>query len=456
MSIFTLHTRGLHDGKPGVFFYDNLTSALMDADGAQLRFDSDEPAGPRRPLPAPAGRIQRMPAKSSSIKSLKISLGLSCNYSCEYCSQRFVPRAAETNPGDVAAFMAGLGDWFDGGEDGLGRGVRVEFWGGEPLVYIKTLRPLASAIRARYPFADFLVITNGSMLTPEINEWLDTMGFSVGISHDGPGQATRGRDPLQDPQQRANILDLYRRLHPKGRISINAMIHKGNVSRGAVQEFMQSVFGEDVLIGEGAVVDPYDEGGMANSPAVRDRAKFVHQALNDMSDGKTSNFIGVGQKLIGFLESLRDLRSAETLGQKCGMDKPGNVAVNLKGDILTCQNVSAASVAPNGAPHKIGHVSDLASASPAATSTHWIDRPGCVKCPVLQLCRGGCMFLQGPLWEQGCDNAYTDNIAYFIAAFELLLGQTVVKIEAPGMRPERTTPLESRPPARRFIPIYPA
>ena len=30
--------------------------------------------------------------------------------------------------------------FFQGGEDGLGKGVKIEFWGGEPLVYWKTLK----------------------------------------------------------------------------------------------------------------------------------------------------------------------------------------------------------------------------------------------------------------------------------------------------------------------------
>lgn len=52
---------------------------------------------------APAVSKQTPLAKSSP-SMLKISLGLSCNYACEYCSQRFVPRADETNPRYKACF----------------------------------------------------------------------------------------------------------------------------------------------------------------------------------------------------------------------------------------------------------------------------------------------------------------------------------------------------------------
>ena len=89
---------------------------------------------------------------------------------------------------------------------------RIEFWGGEPFVYWKTLKPLAEALRARYPAAHFNIITNGSLLDLDKNAWLEKLGFSVGLSHDGPGYHARGADPLDDPEKLAAIMDLWARL----------------------------------------------------------------------------------------------------------------------------------------------------------------------------------------------------------------------------------------------------
>ena len=131
------------------------------------------------------------PGRKGLIKTLKISLGLSCNYECNYCSQRFVPHAESTNPEDVEDFLQQLIASLSQAPG------RIEFWGGEPLVYIKTLKPLAERLRVLYPDAEFLIITNGSLLSLETNEWLDRMGFVVGLSHDGPGYHARGADPLR-------------------------------------------------------------------------------------------------------------------------------------------------------------------------------------------------------------------------------------------------------------------
>ena len=39
------------------------------------------------------------------------------------------------------------------------------------------------------------------------------------------------------------------------------------------------------------------------------------------------------------------------------------------------------------------------------------------------------MFLEGPLWEAGCDAAYSDNVPFFAAAIEFLTGYTPYYIE---------------------------
>ncbi len=255
------------------------------------------------------------------------------------------------------------------------------------------------------------------------------LGFSVGLSHDGPGYHARGADPLDDPAQLAAIMDLWARLKPLGRMSVNAMMHRDNQSRADVQAWLQARFGNDVPIGEGAYIDPYDEGGMA--AVLRDPAEHIlyrARAFTELRQGRVANFSIARQKIQGFIDSIRNQRPASSVGQKCGMDKADNLAVDLNGNVITCQNVSAKAVAPNGQAHKIGHLTDLPSVQ-LKTATHWSQRRDCAACPVLQLCQGSCMFLEGPLWEAGCDSAYSDNVPFFAAAIEFLTGYTPYYIE---------------------------
>ena len=146
------------------------------------------------------------------------------------------------------------------------KGVKFEYWGGEPFVYWKTFKPLAEAIIKQYPNAEHSVITNGSLLDLEKIMWLDQHSFSVGISHDGPGQHVRGPDPLADNSSRMAVVALYKLLAPKHKVSFNVMMNSKNTSRAAIadyfEEFIRTNLGEEYLqylvICEGMFVDAYD------------------------------------------------------------------------------------------------------------------------------------------------------------------------------------------------------
>ena len=143
--------------------YDNASSELLWEDGSKVI----EEAITQTIIPE---QIKIDKGKDPNV--VKILMGLSCNYECEYCNQRFVPHADETNPSDVNPFVTNMSNWFKGGTDGLGEGTRFEFWGGEPFVYWKTMKPLAEAIKAKYPNTKFSIITNGSLFDEIKNQWL--------------------------------------------------------------------------------------------------------------------------------------------------------------------------------------------------------------------------------------------------------------------------------------------
>lgn len=410
------------------FVYNNETSLLTDVDGIPVRIDMDVVSRPwSKSLSFDATR----PAtKSINIHKLKILLGLACNYSCQYCSQRFVPHAVdEGGVDDIESFVLDMPRWYNPTDN-----AQIEFWGGEPLVYWKRLKPLAELIREQYPQVHFLMVTNGSLLSAERNQWLDDMGFTIGLSHDGPGQKFRGPDPFNNDDQAWAIMDLYERLHPKGRISINTMLNRHNYKRGEIQKWFQNRFGDDVVIAEGGIIDAYDEGGLALLPATNKEYLTVRKQLyQDIMTKQATNFIGVKTKISNFIAALKYGRSSDCVGQKCGMDRPDNIAVTLLGEVVTCQNVSPSSVAPNGQPHLIGRVDDMGGVR-LNTARHWSTRDECRKCPVLQLCQGGCMFLEGELWDRSCEAAFNDNIVLFCVAFCFVTGYIPLHIK--GSQPK--------------------
>jgi len=430
-----------------IYWYDNMSSLIFNADGSIIELNGEKKE--YKPFPVTTS-IDNPAGKIHEIKVLKIQLGLSCNYECTYCNQRFVPHADETTKDDVEPFLATLPTWVQG-ED-----FKIEFWGGEPFVYWKTLKPLAEGIRALYPKSEFSVVTNGTILDLEKNQWLDEMNFGVGLSHDGPGYHVRGLDPFDNPEQFAMIMDLWNRLGPKNRMSFNAMIHKDNPSRAAISKWFKDKLGFDVPIGEGNFIDPYDEGGQAVCMSDQsNHIDFRKNAFGEIRKNEAPNFGIIDKKISDFIRSLTTKRPASSLGQKCGMDDPSKIAVDLKGNVLTCQNVSAVATSFNGESHHIGNVSDFDNIK-LKTSTHWSHREECPNCPVLQICQGSCMFLSGDMFDLACDNAYSDNIPYFLAAWEILTGTIPYYIEGPQKedRQDITGTVYGIPKSKKIIPIH--
>jgi uncharacterized protein len=293
MSTFTLLTYNTITQEDVRVIYDNMTNTLRDEGGDLVLSVTPEKTKP----PAATVSKDTPTGKSKMPSTVKIQMGLSCNYSCEYCSQRFVPHADDASLALVDEFITSLTSWFQPPDGGLER--KIEFWGGEPFVYAKTFKPLAERLRKAYPKIQFSVITNGSLLTKDWVDWLYDLGFSMGISHDGPGQAVRGPDPLSRPATKEVWMYLYQKFAPEGRFSFNTMLNRLNTSRFDTAKFFRELTGNpDVILGEGGFVDAYDEGGKSMSLRPDEYQKFANKSWSELRNSDIArNFHIVNQRI---------------------------------------------------------------------------------------------------------------------------------------------------------------
>jgi uncharacterized protein len=119
------------------------------------------------------------------------------------------------------------------------------------------------------------------------------------------------------------------------------------------------------------------------------------------------------------------------------MDDESTIAVDLMGNIVTCQNVSVMETSKNGESHLGGNLVDYENVK-LKSVTHWMNRPNCSDCPVLHLCKGSCMYLDGKYWDITCDNAYSDNIALFALSIEKITdGYIPITIKSDSLPLER-------------------
>ncbi len=424
-NVYTLHCRGAA-GEEVRYFYNPHTSDLLDEDGAPVLEGAAARAFPdaQRVSPANPGR------KSSAPATLKIQLGLRCNYSCSYCNQAsHVGSEAVTKTSEADVFLAGLERWLTGAPR------RIEFWGGEPFLYFAKLKKLVPDLRGRFPEAQLIIVTNGSLVDEEIIDFIERYDISIAVSHDGPGQHLRGPDPFEDPERARWLRELWRRRGPRGRMSFNAVFTPANRNVQKTYEWFAEKIGDpDVALStEGAVV-AYDPETMRGS------GKFTSEQYRELHDsmvrafetGVAERFNNVHRSAGDFIESVYSRRPSSALGQKCAMDREDELAVDLEGNVMTCQNTGAKG------KHGIGSVADF-DAIRLDTAWDWSHRETCSHCPVLQLCKGSCMYLEGELFAQSCENEYRYYTAILAGVIKHLTGLELERIEGDIRRPRRAT-----------------
>ncbi|MFC6280419.1 SPASM domain-containing protein [Polaromonas aquatica] len=188
---------------------------------------------------------------------------------------------------------------------------------------------------------------------------------------------------------------------------------------------------EELMLEVEGVVSIYDDQTLAASGYwAKEDYELLHQSIVDgFSDGQALMFRSVSSKAMDFIQSLKNQRPSSALGQKCGMDDPHQLAVDLKGNVMTCQNTGAKG------KHKIGHVSAMKDVR-LTTATHWSHRESCRHCPVLQLCKGSCMFLNDDLFAQSCENEYHYNMAILAGVLQSVTGLCLKSVTGDIRRPK--------------------
>ena len=405
------------ENKQHILKYDPKDNSVINADDGSSIFEDNV----RIKYPIAKAVSKDNPGRKGNIKRLKISMGLKCNYSCQYCSQSsFIGTETDTNNEDAKVFLSNLDKWIRGTPN------KIEFWGGEPFVYWSKLKILVPALKDKFPEAKMSIITNGSLLNKDKIEFIEKYDIMIAISHDGPNQKFRGPDPFNDPKIFASIYNLFK-LRPE-KVSFNSVLHAKNYDLEAIWNWFNEKIPNSSVNLEG-IVNTYDSFTLGYL------GRFTKAQLMEMSDnvfreivnGK-NRFPDLTNTALRFIESLRTHREMLSLGQKCGMDREDSISVDLEGNVSTCQNTGLGD-------HQIGHVDDYKNIA-LTTATHFSLREECNSCPVVQLCKGSCMFLNDDFFAQSCWNEYYYNIGILRAALYMLTGALLVSINGDILRPE--------------------
>ncbi len=422
--MFTLIMRR-PDGSTFRLFLDTATSRLTDEAGRLIDISPlgvvyDNEGATLRD--APVTTRERAERKARAVKVLRIQLGMACNFSCAYCVQDRVRPGHDERPSDVAAFLGGLDGWISGAP------AVVELWGGEPFLYWHKLKPLVEGLRRRWPEVKLRLVTNGSLLDMEKVNWLVGLGdISVTVSHDGPGQHLRGKDPLNNPETLAAIRSLFARLGTFAKFhAVMSLPHHSPIA--LLHYFFDRLGTTEIQVSSsGLKYPPTREAGMHLVPGTPE--EYTAMRHNLAREFRTPHVFAnaiVAAPLRHLLYQFAKAAPARARGQGCNMDNPEHLVVTLGGDVLVCHNTSATT-------HKIGSVHDF-DAIRLGYSTSWHNRPECNSCPALLSCGGACMMMEGRERALSCDNNFSHGLVYLATLLYALTGDDLLRIEGGRIR----------------------
>lgn len=357
--------------------------------------------------------------KKENITKVKIQLGLNCNYSCTYCLQDHSNSVKITK--DFSQIIKQLtivqGEYID-----------LELWGGEPFVYWKTIKPLIAELKVSdIKLRNIIIITNGSLLTGKVIDWIIDNDIFIGLSHDGPTQKQfRGKDPLDNIE----TLEFVKSQMLKGKLSLNTVLHAQHYNRRNILEWFTnrlSMPKENVILGEGFYIDIYNDDNMVQDNKI---IEHLQSGLDDVQDSNViSAFSLVDNKINEFGRFITgNLEVTNMSEMSCGMDKHNVISIDLEGNITSCQNVDAKSIAKNGLSHKIGHINNLSKVMVSQTGTHFSKRPNCMSCAVLPVCKGGCMTMGPTDFEKTCTHKRLSYLPILSKVINIITEHTLVGI----------------------------
>lgn len=406
---------------PEVYAYDNQTNEIWAPDGKLIDFAGDERFSgipkPKRIVIAPVMSPESpVMGKSRQLRTLKIQLGMKCNYHCSYCLQAaFRDQGQQARPEDADGFIRRL---TDAGIE-MKKNGRIELWGGEPLVYIKVLRRLIPLLRKKFGTEPELsMVTNGSLLTHELVDFFYEHRVQIIISHDGTGFSLRNdRDPLMDPQLKAVWLYAYEKYKDTATpLMFNTVLSEKNCDLFALRDFFRTNFAPEVHLNFEGVLGNLgaNEGNTFSDEARRTLDASVWKALIQ-EPGEWDTLEGSAFEL---MRQLVHRIPAGTMACRCNMANPDSLVTDLKGAIGGCQN----------RPVDIFNIGRLESLDTVKNDlmTHWQHRP-CRDCLVLSACKAGCPMLTDEELHASCRNEFALHSAVFGAVWFRLTGRILIQ-----------------------------
>ncbi len=410
---------GTKDGSPYVLYYENISNDLRYENGEKVKFNQ-EPIKPENNKPIDFTPEESSCVKSLSVGHLEIVLGLKCNFKCEYCSQWTIrDKGNDISPAKARKLAEHL------------KRVRlkvrdsIQLWGGEPLVYKKSLFVLIPLLRELYPDVSISMPSNGSLLTDGLIDLFNRYKISYYVSTDGAETTQRGEAVEDDPKLNA----LFRRAaRTMGRrFGFSTTPHQSTANSEKIISFLRGKVPEAKLIGTHNVIrcHKYGAGGIPESVF-----KMTDGQLKEYEDSVFNVLTNRELALLDlplcrhanlFMFTVSSGCSNLAVAGECQMPTDGALVIDWEGNVYSCHSHTALE-------EKIGNIDEIEKVRNIGF-THWRHRRDCPSCPFLASCRGGCPRMGEREYLVSCPNLRALHKGIFRAFFKSAFGMEISGIE---------------------------
>lgn len=291
--------------------------------------------------------------------------------------------------------------------------MNINFMGGEPLLHWDDMVRIMDNLRPRIPGISFSIITNGTLMDgARANYILKHDNIVVSVSHDGPGQYLRGKDPLAPRSESyAAIMHILNRA-PQ-RINFNPVLTRPNHRADHIMRYLEERLHNPICLSEAM---PCKLTGMEQAL----RFGMSGDTLTDMQKGIMNLMFGTHlERVQTWMEIFCLLVDVTLKGHplpphgRCMAFYGLPYGIDLNGDVHRCTSCEGecfpGTDVRNIAGNLIDWWKDNASLEEIGTCLadgarlpNHLTRPECRRCPFVVGCSGGCPSMREEFFSLSC------------------------------------------------------
>jgi len=333
--------------------------------------------------------------------TVAVILGMECNFACRYCYEG-AQKGQQAMTGDTAnQLVAYLKERFKPGMKKL----HFDFYGGETLLYKKRIIDLARQLK---PFVEerggvfsFNLVTNGSLLTPQVVEDLNPLGLDgVKVTVDGPPDLHNYFRPFKSGEGSFDVI-------VKNLAAISSMTNirlGGNYTSDNYRHFITVL---DLLAERG--VKPESIELVNFNPVMKVNDKIAMNEYSGGCAGLHEPWLIEAEPFIREEIFRRGYPLAEPGPSPCAVEVDDAFTVHYDGSLYKC------AVLIGHEQYKIGDVENGVNSEKGLQNHsigHWQREEKCRQCRYLPLCFGGCRYMayqrDGHMGNVDCKKEFLD------------------------------------------------